>query len=820
MRLFWLTILLLTSAICFSQNNSVQGIIIDEKTNNPLSYVNITLMKVSDTTLVKGALSETDGTFEINRIDNGEYFLRVLYTGYDNWLSEPFTLSRENQKKEFGNIVISSSANLLSAAVVQAEKPLFEMKHGTITMNVDANPTTTGDNVLELLKKMPGVLVDQNDNISIEGKSGVTILVDDKSTYLSGEDLVGYLKSMASNIVDRIEVMKKPSARYDAQGSGGIINIITKKEAKFGINGSVYAGLGYAKNFRTNEGINLTARTGKFTFTANYSYYGQKSSNSNQMETSYLKGMDTIRTTFNELKEETWGSSSTWQGHNFSFGTDYFINKKNVIGIFYRGNIGRYEGNGEGFRRVYTNNTIDSSYFTNSYGNNRSQNHTVNLNYKHSFDSTGRDLHVDLIYSNNSRRSMRDNDISYFTGNFSDVYRWENLQSISDPSKTNVITLKIDYEHPINEDIKVEAGVKSSYVKNNNFNENYRDGVLWTAMRNHFVYQENINAAYVIFSATSNEKLDIQLGLRGEHTFHKGELLTTGESNSQNYFNLFPNLSISYQFPKKHSLEFSYRHSTYRPGYSTLNPFVDVSDPYNWRTGNPQLRPDYTHSLDLNYSWNHQIFLWGGYYYTLDEYTYMTYTDANTGIRLEKPENIGKTHGASIGASARFTIKKFWTMNYSIGENIGQEQFEYRDQHLKKFVYGGWYYFNQTFTFLKNYSVEIGGWGSLPSQETFGKNVSRLYLNAGIKANFFKNTFTVRLSVNDILNNNFWKDNYVYPDGSTERGDYRWESRSVWLTLSYRFGKQDIQTRQRRTDSDELNRIGGDSGGGSQGQQR
>lgn len=816
MRSLFLTILLFIPIIGFGQNTTVRGMIMDEKSNKPLSYVNITLMKVSDSTLVKGALSEADGSFEINRIDYGEYYLRVLYTGYDTWLSEAFTLSRENNKKEFENIVIGPVANLLEAAVVQAEKPLFEMKHGTLTMNVDANPTTTGDNVLELLKKMPSVLVDQNDNISIEGKSGVTILVDDKSTYLSGEDLIGYLKSMPSNTVDRIEVMKKPSARYDAQGSGGVINIITKKEAKFGINGSVYAGLGYSKNLRTNEGFTLTARTGKFVFTGNYSYYGQKSSNSSQSETGYFRGTDTMKTTYNEFDEEKWGSLSTWQGHNFSFGTDYFINKKNVVGVFYRGNIGNSTSHGESRHRIYTNSIIDSSSLSSSEGFYKSQNHTLNLNYTHSFDSTGKDLHIDLIYSNNSRKSNRDNQLKYFTGNFWEEYRSEKLQSISDPSKTNVFTFKMDYEHPINDDIKVETGIKSSYVKNENFNENFRDDVLWVAMRNHFVYEENINAAYVIFSATLDDKLDIQLGLRAEHTYHKGELLTTGESNSQNYFNLFPNVSISYQFPKKHALEFGYRHSTYRPGYYELNPFVNVSDPYHWRTGNPQLKPDYSHSLDVSYSWNHQIFLWGGYYYTLDDYEYMTYTDANTGIRLERPENIGKIHAGSIGASARFTIKKFWTMNYYIGENFGQQQFDYRDQLVKKFVYGGWYSFNQTFTFLKNYSIEISGWGNMPSEETFGKSVGRFFLNAGVKANFFKNTFTVRLSVNDILNNGFWKQDYTYPDGSFEKGEYRWESRSVWLSLSYRFGKQDIQTRQRRSDNDILDRVGGggNSGGG------
>ena len=800
--------------IAISQNGTIEGHIVDDKSSEKLMYASVTLLHAADSSLIKGVASEEDGHFIIDAIPNGRYLVQIFYTGYDKWISSPILITKEQNTVNLDTVRLTIPANLLNMAEVISTKPLFEMKHGTMTMNVEANPTATGDNVLELLKKMPSVIVDHNDNISIEGKSGVSILIDDKPTYLSGEDLIGLLKSMPSNMIEKIEVMRKPSARYDAQGTAGIINIVTKKEKKMGINGSVYAGLGFSRNFRTNEGFNLTARTGKFVFTTNYSYYGQKSTNGSQVINKHIRGNDTITISNNELDDEKWGYASTWQGHGFSFGTDYFINKKNVISFLYRGNIGASKGSGKSYTRIYLNDAIDSSYQTHSDSRYRGDNHTFNLNYKHSFDSLGKDLYVDFIYSLNQSRSNTISRQRYYTGNFQNEYRNQILESKTDPSKTNVFTLKIDYEHPVNDNIKVEAGIKSSYVNNENFNQNYRNNILVPTLENHFIYQENINAAYVMFSASAKEKLDIQLGLRGEHTYHQGHLLTTGEKNSQNYFNLFPNVSVNYNLTKDHRLGAGYRYSIYRPNYSNLNPFLNVSDPLSWYTGNPQLKPNYTHMISMDYGWKYIINFSLYYNYTLDSYTQMEFTDPETNIRLIRPENIGKSQSLGAGLSARFNATKWWNMYYYLSGDYGQQRFDYRDKTVIKNVYSTWFYFSQTFTFLKNYSFELSGNGYLPSEETFGRTAGKFFLAAGLKGNFFKNKLTVRLIVQDILNNNYWKEHYIYPDGSSTKGDYRWESRSVWLTASYRFGKQDIQSRQRRSDHEELNRIGGGSGGG------
>lgn len=813
--LFFLFTFFLIPLFLNAQRASVEGVIMNVEDNTPVVFAGVTLHQSTDSLVVTGDMTNENGRFFISGIPNGNYLLQFQYYGVVQWYDRTITVSNSNNKVNLDTLRFTGS-NLLKAAIVTAQKPLFEVKHGTLTMNVEANPTAGGDNVLELLKKMPSVIVDHNDDISIEGKSGVLILIDDKPTYLSGDDLKGLLRSMPANTVESIEVMKKPSARYDAQGTAGVINIITKKEKKLGINGSVYAGIGYAKNFREQFGFNLTSRFGKFVVAANYSLYNQKSSNSSMSTTEYLRNDDTIKMKSNELDDERWGSNHNWTGHNFSLSGDYFINKRNVISLMYRGNINQSKGVGKSFTRLYTNNLPDSSYSTLGNSKSNSGNHTLNLNYKHSFDTTGNsNLHIDLIYSNNKRYSENFSTVNYHRYNFQELYRKEEVSNFSDPSKTNVFSFKADFEHEINDDMNLEAGAKISYVQNENFNKAFRDGKQLQEMNNHFIYQENIDALYAIFSYVTPFKMDMQVGLRAEYTWTKGTQKATNQSDTNRYFNIFPNISFSYKLPKDHQLELSYRYSIYRPGYHSLNPFVNTMDPNNWYTGNPKLRPNYTHSVTFDWSWKYKIYVWAGYNYTKDDYEDMVFLAPESGVTISRPENIGKVHNVNIGTSLRFTVGKWWNMHYNLGFDMGQLQYDYVEKRVIKNAWNAWFYFNESFTIAKNYFIELSGYGSPTTEGLFGRNSGRVTINLGARALFLDKKLSVRLSLNDIFDNGYWRENYTYPNGMKTTGEWLWESRSVWLSCSYQFGKQDIQSRRLRGDSDELNRVGG--GGGNSG---
>jgi len=302
----------------------------------------------------------------------------------------------------------------------------------------------------------------------------------------------------------------------------------------------------------------------------------------------------------------------------------------------------------------------------------------------------------------------------------------------------------------------------------------------------------------------------IQAGLRTEFTHLNGLLVTTGENNKQNYIDLFPSFQVDYQLPKSNTLSLNYRSRIYRPNYYSLNPFISIQDDYAMQSGNPNLKPEYQHNVSLEHSWKYMIFSSLTYQFAQGTSTDMLFTDKDANMRIYRPENIGKSHSLAANIYARIPIGKWWVMMYSISGNIGRLHFDYEYQKIDRNIWSLQLYTSQTFTFLKNYSIELAAWGMPKSAQTFGMSDNRIYIWAGIKGSFLKQKLTVKLGVNDILNNNYWRENNTYPDGSVYNGTWYWNSRGVSLNVSYRFGKENIQPRQRKTgDNDELDRMGG-----------
>lgn len=796
-----------------AQRGGVVGIVKDADQNLLLPYASVMLMNTKDTSLVKGAITDKDGIFELQGVANGNYLLKISLIGYEDWYSDHFAITQQQNKIDFKEIPIKISVAALQAAEVTFKKPLFEEKQGKMIMNIEAQPNAAGDNVLDLLKKMPSVTVDQDDKISILGKSGVLVLIDDKQTHLSGDDLTNLLKTMPSASIDKIEVIKNPSARFDAAGTGGVINIVTKKDKNRGINGSAYAAGGYSGSFQHNEGFNLTARLKKIVLSGSYYYFNFKSKNAERSENSSSLNDITTRILTNEKDNEFWNGASKWQSHGYNIGIDYYINKKNTIGFSYRGNLGAGKWEANSNIRIYTSLIPDSSYKRLSMSDFSSNNHAFNLDYKHEIDSIGKNLFVNLTYAINGIQNQSNNELHLYQGDF-DVFNSQYLQkNITGPNNMQVLTAKIDYEHRIDDAVSFEMGIKSSYVFNQHQSDNYVDETLLKEQSNQFRYRENINAGYILCNLTSSHSTDIQAGLRAEYSIIEGFLLTTKEKNRQSYLDLFPSFELNYHLPKSHQLGFSYRSRIQRPDYHVLNPYISITDYFQTTTGNPLLKPEYTHYFAVNHSWKYMLFTSLNYRYSQGEYTDVQTTDLVSLRRLTRPENIGKSHAIGASIYARIPIQQWWIMSYSINGSIGKTIFDYGNQLIAKQTYSSHFYTSQLFSFLKNYSIELSAWGMPPSANVFGSNKGLLSVNAAVKADFFQRTFTVKLSVNDIFNNGKWITDMIYPDGAISRGEWRWESRRAWLHLSYRFGKQDLKLRQKRVGSnEELQRMEGGQG--------
>lgn len=799
----------------FAQRGTIQGVVSDSTEKQKLIYVSAFLFDAKDSSFIKAELTDATGKFKFDLLYNGKYYVQLYYAMYEKWYSDTITINSDQRNVDLGEIPIKPQKNMLQGAEVVYMKPLYEEKPGKLIMNVESHPTAAGDNLFELLRKTPSVTIDNDENILINGKSGVTFLINNRSARLSGDELINYLKSTPAASVEKVEVINSPSSKYDADGTAGMINIQLKKDDKLGVNGNLYTSGSMNKVFSHNEGFNLNVRVGKLYLSGNYGYNMNQNTNGSSMKTTYFRndGSTTTLST-NEKEDEFWSNLSQNKSHSYGFNAEYQFDKKNSFGASYRGGISNNSYDNNSSMRIYTNELIDSSYSKNVTSLSKTYRNYLSVFYRHDFDTANTNyLEINMDYSGNNNKEDNLNQYQYYSDDFSTPTFVQSRRVFKFPKTYDSYAFEAYYEKE-KDGFNFESGLKSSVVKNVDKSVNMVNDELIGYLTNHFSYLENISSGYFSISSKLDDVTDLRAGLRGELSYINGELLTTQESHSSLYFDLFPNIHFSFKLPKKNNLNLSYRSRISRPRFQNLNPFVDVSEQLMVMTGNPLLKPEYSHNFSLGYSWNYAVFLSVGYYYTINEYDYTRVVDPNTGITTRFPQNMGKSQGLNGNISIYLPLRKWWTMNTYLYSSYGKSVFDYQNKVQSTIVYYTGLYFSQNFSFLKNYSAEISGYYNLPSKTEWGTSKGSLSLNAGLKAKFFNKKLTASLSVNNILNNGKYTWNYVYPDGSTYEGLSIWNTTSVSLRLSYSFGKQ-FETKKKMKNGDMENGNGGGNGTGT-----
>ncbi|HET6995122.1 MAG TPA: TonB-dependent receptor, partial [Chitinophagaceae bacterium] len=485
-----------------SRSGKVNGTVIDGSTKI-IESATITLHRVKDSSVAKMSVADKTGKFVFEGIADGKYFVSISAVGHQKGYSEAFEITPTHSNVVLKTIELIPQATSLGGVSVSAKKPLIEQKPGKTVINVDASPTNAGLNVLELLEKSPGVSVDNDGNISIKGKQGVLILIDGKQTYMSGADLANLLKNMPSSNLEQLEIMTNPPAKYDASGNSGIINIKTKKNVVRGMNGSV--SLGYTQGIygRTNNGINLNYRNSKVNIFGGYNGGTWEGYNRLTIGRNFYNSSGIFSGSSDQV------SRPHFEGvyHSIKLGTDYYFSKKDIIGFVVNGSFNNGNENPESSTNLRdAAGNIDTKLKSRNDNRRVFSGLTSNINYKHTFDSTGREISADLDYASYNNKNQTELITQSFYANGTKKAEDVTLQGRI-PSMIDIYTGKIDYIHPFKNGLKLEAGVKASYVKTNNqVNYMRRDGASdWMAdtnRSNHFVYSENINAAYAIFSKT------------------------------------------------------------------------------------------------------------------------------------------------------------------------------------------------------------------------------------------------------------------------------------------------------------------------------
>ena len=752
---------------------------VKDKEGTPVPFAQIALYKPGEDAPLMGTVSEEDGSFVLEAPE-GVYELAVVFVGYEEERLD--RLRVRNKDKDLGTITLAPEATQLEEVVVEAEEIVQPVSAGLegITINPEQTIANTGGTLLDVLRNTPSIRVGEDGGVSIRGSSGTNILIDGRNSALASD-----LEQIPASAIESINIVTNPNARYDAQAAGGVINIQLKKGEEMGTKGAAEVTLG--NRLRLNTALRMNRRTTRYNIYGGYSFRRWPRRGSGT----------TFRETFdnNQLLEQYQNSERNDVEHTFNYGADYYFGR-NILS--YEGALNaETESDSENSRvrvRDLASDEIILQYFRqNTEGE---ENYTMDnaLIYERTFDNPDREFRA--LLSHSFRDQLEDQDINVFNNQFQAAERAPDRQerAINDELRQTAI-LQTDYVHPFEEG-KVEAGYKATIRSMDN---DYRYEILdegenrWINQQdisNRFMYDDQVHALYMIYSRSFG-RLDVAAGSRLEQTFVKSRLQNTGEVNDQDYLNLFPSLQTLYKLNEEHALKFTYSRRIDRPNSWHLNPFPDVSDSLNVRRGNPNLQPEYIHSLEMGHmaTWRAVDLTTNMFFRRVDgQLDYIVRIE--DGISYWQPDNLlsSMTYGFEVINSSR--IFPWWNLNasYSLfrtevdGRNIGSE-----------FTNAGisWYAKLTTdFTLPQDLLFQLTGNYEAPEIEAQGRDLARYYLDASLNRDFFDDKVSVSLTLRDVFNTRRFAGE-SFSNEFAQTFERKRESRIFLLNVRYSFGGND-----------------------------
>lgn len=788
----------------------VTGTIKDGGNQIIIDAASVSLLKLKDSSLVKVAITDKDGNFIIENVKIGDYLVLATSIGHSKTYSAAFSISSTQLTYHVGMLQLVPQDKNLTEVTVVSKKPLIERKIDRTIVNVDAAISNAGTTALEVLEKSPGVTIDKDGNISLKGKQGVTIMIDGKPAYLNGQELTNLLKTMPSGNLDQIEIMTNPSAKYDASGTAGIINIKTKKNKQKGFNGSVNTSYGQGVYARNNNSINLNYRNGKINVFSNASV----SSDNNYQDLYILRKFKNSSGNFDRIFEQNALLRRKNRNYNSKIGLDFYANKKTTIGFVATGFSALHKQDGLNTTYFYDGSKfLDSIAVAKNEERSPWKNGSINFNYRHTFDSTGKELTMDADYVNYQSDKTMSLLNKYYTESWQQT-GGDNL--VGDlPTGVNIYTFKMDYTQTLKKGIKLESGIKTGYVNTDNtagyFNVVSGNKLVDYTKTNRFKYKENINAAYLNLSKEI-KKWGLQTGLRVENTNNSGHQFGNplrGDSSFKNsYTGLFPNVFLSYKVNTKNQLSFSYGRRIRRPDYEDLNPFLFFIDNYTYEQGNPFLTPSIANTLEASHTY--RDFLTTSINYTHTKGLFAAVFEPNGNAIVVTQRNFGSTSNASFTVNAQLKVTKWWMAIPYTELNYSSYKGAFTSGNIN--INATYFLANVTnqFTFKNGWSAELSGFYRTKGIEGQILIFPLGQLNAGVQKQVLKKKGTVKLNIRDAFRT-------MQPKGevniqSTDAGfTQQRDSRVVTLSLNYRFGKpiKGTKTRKSGGSGDEQGRIKG-----------
>lgn len=799
MRFILLIVVLFTIQLTFAQTGSIEGEVLDSTSLAPQEYVMLRLFKAKDSTLAGGIYTNNEGYFLMEDIPFGAYYIVITASGYKDKIIPKIILSSTLSLRKMGKIALVQDAKQLEEVVIERDKTALSLGLDKKVYNVGDDISTSGSSATDVLNNVPSVEIDQDGNISLRGDGNVTILVDGKPSNLTGGNGKSILEGIPASSIERIEIVTNPSAKYDPDGTSGIINIVLKKNLKRGLNGNVNASAGTGNLY--TAGASLSMRNTRLNVYGNYAY-------------SYRDG---YRNNFSDLKQ-TFGDSisnlnqSRLGGdlnitHTAKVGADFYVKDRNTLSFSVSGNLGDRTRTGTQVNSRYDN-TNDTTAIWERIASDPNQNKNVDLSlgYEWLFKDEKGSLTATAYES-----FGRDASQGYYIQNYllpaeDSLYLDQRLFSTE---SNDVTTLALDLVR-IFKNWRTESGLKmirrnmilNSHSDSKGYSGSYQQD---TISAYDYEYDEGIYSAYGQ-AGTAYKKFKFQVGLRAEYSNQRPNLISENKSFNNEYFNIFPSGTVRFAYAKKGELSLGYSRRINRPNSNNLNPFTSYADPYNLRMGNPALKPEYINSIDLGIDYvtkkvTMAVSIYQRYTNSVIQRVKLFYPNGTSAGTFANIDNSVSTGGELVLQMRPLPI---WRNMLSLNGNYiaYQNSNTLYNWNNKGFVFGG--KFSSTLELMKKtLTLQVNARYNAPSVTAQGKMQPRGSVDFSVDKSMFDGKWGFGLRVTDIFNTQGFYFEVEQPS-IAQSSRFKWETRRLIFSIRYSFGKTDFK--------DE--RKGAENGGG------
>lgn len=798
MRTF-ITILITLQVLFLSAQTKVKlsGKVTAKETNTILEFTAVTIFNVESDKLISYAYTNEKGAYTIEVPTNTQIYLKADLLGYKDYTSEPFKITKNETK----NIQLTESEEVLDEVQIFQKKKLIQLKGDKLIFDVEQSGIGEGNSGLETISSLPGMRLDKDDKIIFRGSTNLQVMINGKRSLLTGDALTQYLKTVGGDNIKKIEVITNPSARYDAEGTAGIINIELKKAVDLGLAGSINSSIG-GSYFRNSNGGNLYYQSGKWNINASGRYARFNSINEREIIRKVQNG--TTTNTAEQLND--WLPKS--KAYSGKLGVEYSLNKNNVLGTSFNYNV--YDSDEEtiGKTNEYTNDVLNQYTLLNEQGYKKEETHTGNIYHSYTSDSLNTKINTQFNYALYNNKSDEITENQYFLTDDT-KYQDDFIIKLNNPASFKIFNTMLDVEQKLSEKFNLESGVKYSYV-DNDYNSQYSikstSGVFEPNLQrsNHLLYKEHIFAAYGIVGFNT-EKWSLQAGLRSESIDYEANSLTTGDKNGRKYTSWFPSFSVNRMF-ENDKMQFSYSRRIQRPRYLDLNPFYEYLDTYNVQVGNPNLQPQFTNAFNISWINKQKTTLSLYTNFNSDVIYFKVDYDSTENITVNSQDNIASSVNSGISFSTSVNPIKVWTLYFNTNLSYNIMTSEITNYQFDNSGFAWQVSVNNEFKFKNNWKFFLSGF----------------YYDGGTSGNWENNpAYDISFRVRKTFNNDQWRlqlraDNVlkkslmsavVTEKNVTTNWTNKWETRRFALSVTYNFGKAKKKATKNANLKDEKNRL-------------